>query len=534
MTNHTEAQVCRSALWAAYGDAVGFPTELITEAQFRRRTGQEAMRGTIAWRRRVGGMFGPDVEFPIGAYSDDTQLRLSTSRSIRGDGYFDVESFAKIELPVWLNYALGAGRGSKYAAANLALRESTWSQNFYKNPQSAYWQGGGNGAAMRIQPHVWAARNLSDPRFISNVVRDTVCTHGHPRAIAGAAIHALLLAYALDSGTIPAPAQWSQFAEACDIAFASLTEDDELSFVWVPNWERLTGQSLAQAFAEVKLEWIESAKHAAKLCTSSKADYKTYHSVLDALAGYDPAERGSGLKTPLFALLVAWLTKDMPPEQGILLAANTFGSDTDTIGTMAGAILGAVVDTEPQEQIQDEDYIRTEASRLFRISQGKKEQSFQYPDILEWTAPRAQRDAWLITDEGPALAGLGRVEPFGKVYVSTKGTEMEWQWCRTSFGQTVLAKRKPARDVVPNTAHDRTMQPEPRSESGKPEYQLPTIADDCDSIDALSQHCIRSGFDAALVGEALLSLSSGEYGIERAVAFAAIIAKARLARNRKQ
>jgi ADP-ribosylglycohydrolase len=492
------------------------------------------MQGTIAWRRRVGGMFGPDVTFPVGAYSDDTQLRLSTSRSIRGDGFFDVESFAKIELPVWLNYALGAGRGSKLAAANLALRESTWSQNFYKNAQSVYWQGGGNGAAMRIQPHVWAAKNLLGATFIPNVVRDTVCTHGHPRAIAGAAIHALLLAYALDSGTIPEPHQWAQFSEACDIAFAALTEDDELSFVWVPNWERLSGQSLAQAFADVKLEWVESAMRAEKLCTSSKADEKTYRSVLEALGGYHPAERGSGLKTPLYALLLAWLTRDMPPERGILLAANTFGSDTDTIGTMAGALLGAVVDTEPHEQIQDEDYIRAEASRLFRIGQGKKERSFQYPDILEWAAPRAQRDTWLVTSEGPALAGLGRVEPFGEVYFAEKGTEMEWQWCRTSFGQTLLAKRKPAKGAASSTKPERTLQEESSAEPVQQEFQLPGNDDVGNSIDALTQHCIRSGFDAAVVGQTLLNLSSGKYGVERAIAFAAIIAKARLARSRKQ
>jgi ADP-ribosylglycohydrolase len=117
MTSQGEEKICRSALWAAYGDAVGFPTELVSEAQFRGRTGLASMHGTIAWRRRVGGMFGPNVQFPVGAYSDDTQLRLATSRAIRGDALFDVESFAKIELPVWLNYALGAGRGSKLAAA---------------------------------------------------------------------------------------------------------------------------------------------------------------------------------------------------------------------------------------------------------------------------------------------------------------------------------------------------------------------------------------------------------------------------------
>ncbi|WP_416221504.1 ADP-ribosylglycohydrolase family protein [Rhodoferax sp.] len=109
-------------------------------------------------------------------------MRLSTSRAINGAGFFDVESFAKIELPVWLNYALGAGRGSKAAAANLALRDSSWSLNFFSSASVKYWDGGGNGAAMRIQPHVWQNHDAPRHAFVSDVIRNSVCTHGHPRA----------------------------------------------------------------------------------------------------------------------------------------------------------------------------------------------------------------------------------------------------------------------------------------------------------------------------------------------------------------
>ncbi|WP_296226960.1 ADP-ribosylglycohydrolase family protein [Ralstonia sp. UBA689] len=529
MTTHSEAQVRRSALWAAYGDAVGFPTELVSESQFRRRTGQASIQRTIAWKRRVGGMFGPEVQFPTGAYSDDTQLRLCTSRAIRGDGFFDVESFAKIELPIWLNYALGAGRGSKLAAANLALRDSTWFQNFYNTSQAVYWQGGGNGAAMRVQPHVWAASELSSTKFISNVVRDAVCTHGHPRAIAGAAIHALILAYVFDSASIPSPSQWLHFAEACDFAFACLTEEDELALFWSPNWERLTGQPLAEAFAQVKHEWQECAEVAAKLCDSPRANEETYTSLLNLLGGYSSAERGSGLKTPLFALVLAWLKQDRRPQQAILTAANAFGSDTDTIGTMVGALLGAIADDEPDEEIQDADYISAEASRLFHISQGRREKSFEYPDPLRWAAPKAQRDALLVTEDGPFLAGLGPVDPFGEVYVSEKGTEMEWQWCRTVFGQTILTKRKPGILTLGGSSEGRMRHVVRRIELP----QLDSLFPDPElSIDAITQECIRSSFDPTVVGEALLRLSSGSDGVERAIAFAAIIAKARIARTR--
>ncbi|MBU7442795.1 ADP-ribosylglycohydrolase family protein [Paraburkholderia fungorum] len=532
MTLKREDQIVASALWAAYGDAVGFPTELISPSEFHKRTGQREMTGTIGWTRKVGGLFGANARFPRGAYSDDTQLRLSTGRAIRGDGFFDVESFAKIELPVWLNYALGAGRGSKLAAANLALRDSTWSQNFYRGPKSNYWDGGGNGAAMRVQPHVWAAKSLDVPAFMPSVMRDSVCTHGHPRALAGAAIHALMLAYTIDTGVLPSPSQWADFGDACDMAFASLTEDDELALVWCPNWERLAGKSLAQAFADVKMEWHSSCEKAAFLCSDNRNELDIYRAVLDALDGFTAAERGSGLKTPLFAVVLAWLYRERPPEQGLLVAANTFGSDTDTIGTMAGALLGVVAGSEPEDEIQDRDYITSEARRLARVAKGKREASFAYPDTLSWVAPRVQRDAWISTEDGFALSGLGPVVPLGDTYVPQKGGELEWQWCRTSFNQTVLAKRKPT--VQPSSARKPSLSGVETVDRASAR-QL-TLEDGMGSkgasIDELTQRCIRSGFDAGLIGECLLLLSNGVDGVEKAIAFAAIIAKARLARSR--
>ncbi|MEZ2352212.1 ADP-ribosylglycohydrolase family protein [Caballeronia sp. RCC_10] len=532
MTTTRDDTIVASALWAAYGDAVGFPTELVSPTDFVKRTGQTEMTGPIAWKRKVGGLFGADAHFPVGAYSDDTQLRLSSSRAIRGDGFFDVESFAKIELPVWLNYALGAGRGSKLAAGNLALRDSTWSQNFYHGPKSNYWDGGGNGAAMRVQPHVWVARDYDASTFMPSVMRDAVCTHGHPRALAGAAIHALMLAYTIDTGTLPVPEQWPDFAEACSLAFSSLTDDEELGLVWCPNWERLAGKSLAHGFTEVAAEWQASSKMAVDICGSAPDENTAYRAVLEGLGGFSQAERGSGLKTPLFAAVIAWLYRDRSPETGLLAAANAFGSDTDTIGTMAGALIGAAVRTEPKHEIQDKDYIRSEAKRLAGIAEGRREKSFSYPDTLSWVAPRTQRDAWIATEDGFAISGLGPVVPFGEIFSPEKQGELEWQWCRTGFGQSILAKRKPASSQSP-AKRQVTLRAEAAGK-GLPRQKVleDAVVDRPETIHDLTDRCIRAGFDPALIGECLLSLSSGHDGVEKAISFAAIIAKARLARRR--
>ena len=109
---------------------------------------------------------------------------MAVSRSVNGHG-FDVETFARIELPVWLSYALGAGRASKAAAKNLGKPRTLW----YANTYSGWVNAGGNGAAMRIQPHVWASPNL-DGDYMLDVIVDAVCTHGHPRALVGACFHA--------------------------------------------------------------------------------------------------------------------------------------------------------------------------------------------------------------------------------------------------------------------------------------------------------------------------------------------------------
>ncbi|MCV5342337.1 hypothetical protein OFC87_35965, partial [Escherichia coli] len=86
----------------------------------------------------------PIVSIPSGAYSDDTQLRLSTSRAINQSNYFDINAFSKVELPVWTSYALGAGVGSKLAAESLGKKTIAWYNNFYNTKKASYVNSGGN------------------------------------------------------------------------------------------------------------------------------------------------------------------------------------------------------------------------------------------------------------------------------------------------------------------------------------------------------------------------------------------------------
>ena len=51
-------QTRNSVLWAAYGDALGFISELVNEKGLLRRTQGAELDGLMAWRRRVGGRGG--------------------------------------------------------------------------------------------------------------------------------------------------------------------------------------------------------------------------------------------------------------------------------------------------------------------------------------------------------------------------------------------------------------------------------------------------------------------------------------------
>lgn len=567
MAKIKEENIIRSALWAAYGDAIGFPTELVSASEFKKRNSVASVSKPIAFTRRVGGMFGPDIAFPEGTYSDDTQLRLSTSRAINSAGFFDVESLAKIELPVWLNYALGAGRGSKAAAANLALRDSSWSLNFFSSASVKYWDGGGNGAAMRIQPHVW--QNHDGPRhaFVSDVIRNSICTHGHPRALIGAIIHAALLYETMQSGEAIRPLDWAGLGEAMGhIGMEMLEADPELPLVWIPSWERYSKRSLRDVWLKTIDEWAQAANTAARICESESADpAKAYVSILTELSAFDPYERGSGLKTPLYASVLAWLYRNEPPEIGLAGAANVFGSDTDTIATMAGALMGVVAQTRPETPVQDEEYIKTEASRMFRAGRREPILSFEYPDLMSWSAPKAQSDAWISESKGERLAGIGSIHPFGPIYKSKKGLELVWQWAKLDFGQTVLVKRRagqtpdldntnvpnqisrsslPAQSEVRSTSKSSFAASDGQASLIPQEAQMQLVDEGVaastsyvksrpTNLDTLTQKCIKGGFDPEEVGNALLSQMNGPDAIERAIAFAAIIAKAKVVRSAK-
>ena len=534
-----------SALWAAYGDALGFITELADARWVKKRAGVSEVVKTVPWKRRIGGRFGPTVELPSGCYSDDTQLRLSTGRSVLATGQFDVEVFAKIELPVWTSYSLGAGRSSKVAATQLARRDANWFSNFFEQKDVQYINGGGNGAAMRIQPHVWASHNLQDPNsYIPDVIRNAVCTHGHPRGILGAVFHAMCVAYACLKSQIPGPDYWQKSVDFFSLVPDIIKQDADLCAFWATTWEGKTGTSIEKAFELVKWECMKDLEISTNY--SLEPTKHSYRQLVKTLGGLSPESRGSGIKTAVIASILSWMYNEEDPNAALAASANLLSSDTDTIATMAGAIIGCTADKPPTYDIQDRMYILSEATRLYNIGQGNTEDSFSYPDILGWKPPRSQLDSIGSTETGVALSGLGITEPFGNSYTGQEKDNFFWQWMKLDFGQTILVKQRKKLTKIPaynfpakqglsltlGTDIDKTLKHSPNSEldmfskNGFKGAERTHIIESEKGIEQLTKEAIASGFDATTIGEHLIELSMRDRAIELSIAYASIISKA--------
>lgn len=529
----TQATV-RSALWAAYGDALGFMSELVARpAMLAQRLGVDHVQELQPWKRRVGGRFGVELTLPAGTYSDDTQLRLATSRAIRSSGRFDIEAFSKVELPIFLAYELGCGRSTRTAASELGKRSTRWANNFFERDGTSYVGGGGNGAAMRIQPHVWASRSFSPDEFLGDVFANAICTHGHARGFVGAAWHAISLAAAMRERAVPDLDAAADHLRATGQLPELVRDLPLIGELWVPVWERQANQQLEEAVGKTIEEGLDDLERARQVLATNGA----YADLVGALGATDPATRGSGIKSAVLASTLALLHQDNA-RSGLREAANALGSDTDTVATMAGALLGAAANDEPPAGIQDQAYIVTEAERLARLGLGVAEPDFPYPDPLKWTPPKTQIDAVGETDGVLAIAGLGPATAQGEPTRPSGREHAVWQWLALAYGQSILVRRREklrplAKELLPGSAAN-----------GQHGQGSPTLFDQQEAaltstrerpprinLDSASKRAISSDFDPALIGQHLLAFADGEQGIEFAVAYAAIIAKARVARR---
>jgi hypothetical protein len=233
------------------------------------------------------------------------------------------------------------------------------------------------------------------------------------------------------------------------------------------------------------------------------------------------------------ALWLAWCGQDRPQET-IAVAAGALGSDTDTVATMAGALLGAVADSEPDGPIADRDLHVSEARRLYALSVGEQVESFAHPDPLHWQPPDALADALGIIDDQPVIAGLGGVTLEGDLI---RGKQGSWQWASTHYGQRVLIKRRDELVELPDHARPRPRAPGPRMRSCATDAASPVAAQPQPELpdDPEQGALLAAGerFDARLVGTLWRHYaSSPNGGAAKAAYFAALAAELYARENR--
>jgi ADP-ribosylglycohydrolase len=542
-TDSPADQIRRSALWAAFGDAVGFITELADARLVRRRAGLDRITSPVPWKRRVGGRSGASLTLPAGTVSDDTQLRLAISRSIREDGAFDVEAFSKIELTVWPAYALGAGRGTTAAAASLRRRSVTWAVNHFDDRAASYFKAGGNGAAMRIQSHVWSTRPDQVAKLVGDVVSDAVSTHGHPRGIFGALFHAQTLRHAWEQRCAPGPDKLLEMASSLPAIAAAARTLPVLTELWLAQWEAGAKLDLVDAAETVKQE-LESAIHSCEGIDRSRPA-QSYSEVAERLDARNPAQRGSGTQTSLLAALAAWLMGDDPYEM-VTTCVNELGTDTDTIATMAGAIAGAFAGSAPGGELLDHDYIVLESERMAQVLYGRRTDSFPYPYMLDWAPPKSASDSIGDVEGRPMMAGLGSIDAISEEHGPEQPSDALWQWFDLWYGQRVLGKRRVrprslprsqrvtqlSTYLAPGVAHVQT-HPEQQTLLLDEVHRTNEVVSAVPTLHEMTDVVIGSGFDARTIGEGLLRAAQW-HGVEGAIAFSSIVAKAQLSRSDRE
>jgi len=422
-------------LAAAVGDALGWPME----DRGNRVGGTANVRPAprlVAWRRREGGRFAPhEEEVAAGTYSDDTQLLLAVGRArLRGQDWH--RHLIEAELPLWPLYERGGGGALKRSARSWAMGRAPWDLGQKPEAVLRYFNAGGNGAAMRCIPHVLFDREARRFEQISECLdADALATHGHPRALVGAR--------ALAWGT------WWALGRTSSLSYGELLER---SISAAPEWARPPRpdgswmESMRKNAPEWRQEWDRAVREMLDFLSLARQSLRHGAVALDAETlegiGVYGKERGAGTVSAAAALFLASRYTSQPL-QGLLAAAFLRNTDSDTIASMTGALLGALAGDdwlgELPRQLQDSRYVHAMADWLAN-GEGPEIESFKWQAAvrtglyrrLESAAPGDQLELPIF---GPAA--ISEIEDY-----RTKSRSFIRSWkIETSSGQTLMIKR---------------------------------------------------------------------------------------------
>ena len=442
---------------AAIGDALGFITEFMRNStEIRSKFQLEKLDKFVDWERittyyKAGNKNYIKLPLPSGTYSDDTQLTLATARSINADGSFNPETFSKFELPLWLQYELGGGSGTKAAAKNLLNPNISWHNNFYKTSYNSYINSGGNGAAMRILPIALVnVENLT--RLYIDIWRNSIITHGHLRGLIGA----LLLADSIKL-LIKNPqskVEWlDNLIEKCS-KYSQLEKtwsQDNLFTSWKNKWQSERNQSFTFAWNGICKETREHLELVKREHTVGDLD-----KILTRMGCFEKQTKGAGNITVVASILFLCRFNDSQNrnnnfENVITPIVNKIGIDTDTIAYFAGAMLGVQYGLQSipesfKQKIQDYDYLLKVADYCYDIYTKNKnlKSIFTYPESKNLNLPKIsallQNPDASNTYINIPIFGNARILEDHNITPTWQGRHIYFVKLEFAFGQTIYCK----------------------------------------------------------------------------------------------
>ena len=291
----------------ALGDALGMPTQAMSPEQIR------AVYG------RITGLVDGDASqpyapgMPAGSVTDDTeQALLIASLLVRGRG----SSSGRVALnAVEFAHALLAWEDSMIERGSLDLLGPSTKAALERvrageDPLTVGGEGTTNGAAMRVTP-IGIAVSTEDPEAFAEAVWSSCrVTHATRQGFQSAALVAAAVSMGIDTVRTPSP-------DLRSLLWKAVTYVDSLPErgAWTPD-----------------PDVVAATRRAMQLVANPAS------SSLECLIDQVGTSVASAHAIPMaFALLA----RD-PSPQALLDAAN-LGGDTDTIGAIAGAILGAAL-----------------------------------------------------------------------------------------------------------------------------------------------------------------------------------------------
>jgi len=179
-----------SLIGAAVGDALGMPTEEITQDQLDLQFG-----GKVTGYRKPG-RYHPCNHLEAGQYTDDTQQTIILAESLAEKQGFDLHDFGK-RIDEWAYRCVSEPGYNRFAGctslrAGLDIRAG-------KDPRKVGRQSRSCGAAMRITP-IGLFYHDDHESLVKFAQESASMTHKHPDAIKSAEYVATLVAYLANGG----------------------------------------------------------------------------------------------------------------------------------------------------------------------------------------------------------------------------------------------------------------------------------------------------------------------------------------------